>query len=706
MVAVGICVLPALYAWFNIAANWDPYGNTGEIVVAVANNDKGCAVDGVQYEIGSKIVENLKGNRQIGWTFMSREKAVEGVKSGKYYAAIVIPENFSEAMSSILGDKLESPKLEYYINEKKNAIAPKITDKGATTIQQQVNTEFISVATETVANVLNVTSAQLEGSGVTIVDKLIANLRAVSSDLSQYEAAIKAFQDVTDSVVQLTKTAQLTIPDVSAVLSQGNQLTANSAGVLESSRNTAGTIGSTMGNVMSTTVSTFDNVSSLTNSALQNLETDAAFAANQLGSAGWICDEVIGKNDEVYGKLETLRGELLTILPDDAESVRLIDGMMTKVAEATEHQNNLKDSINQAVSQINSSTAVAEDTRKQISAGIDQSKADISGVRASFETEVQPNMNTLLDNIATTTANVSGLLTATQGSLGNLDEIFNGVNGALASGKSALENTRSVITQTQDRLNNIISQVQSVGQDEQLNKLIELLKNDPQLTGEFMSSPVKLDTTQFYEIENYGSAMAPFYSILAIWVGAIVLVAILKVEVDEDDEIRKVRPTVSYLGRSLTFLTFGLVQATIIALGDLFYLKIQCTNMGLFLVGAWISSFVFVNIVYALTVSFGDIGKAVSVIILVLQIGGSGGTFPIEVTPPFFRAIYPWLPFTYAINALRECVGGVYKNAFWLDVGRLLLFVPAALLLGLVLRRPLIKLTAFFERRLKDSKLM
>ena len=151
LVMVGVCILPSLYAWFNIAANMDPYGNTQNVKVAIANCDTGSHTDSMDLNAGATIVQNLKENHQLGWTFVDESKAKSGVRSGKYYAAIVIPKDFSESLLSILSGDLKQPQLDYYINEKKNAIAPKITATGASTIQQQINDTFSSVAADSIA---------------------------------------------------------------------------------------------------------------------------------------------------------------------------------------------------------------------------------------------------------------------------------------------------------------------------------------------------------------------------------------------------------------------------------------------------------------------------------------------------------------------------------------------------------------------------
>ena len=164
------------------------------------------------------------------------------------------------------------------------------------------------------------------------------------------------------------------------------------------------------------------------------------------------------------------------------------------------------------------------------------------------------------------------------------------------------------------------------------------------------------------------------------------------------------KPHQIYLGRYLLFLVLGLIQSGLICLGDLYFLGIQCEHPFLFLLGCWFSSIVFVNIIYTLTVSLGDIGKAVSVILLVVQVAGTGGTFPIEVAPSFFQAVYPLLPFTHSMAALRETVGGLYGMNYWIDLGKLAIFLGISLIVGLVLRKPIIKANeAFTEKAGRDK---
>ena len=152
VVTLGVAIIPSLYAWCNILANWDPYANTGNIQVAVANEDKGTTSTLVGHlDAGQQTVNQLKKNHQLGWRFVPKQQAIEGVESGKYYAAIVLPEDFSSRLIGTVTGKGDRPSITYYINEKLNAIAPKITDTGATTIDEQINTTFVSSVADAVA---------------------------------------------------------------------------------------------------------------------------------------------------------------------------------------------------------------------------------------------------------------------------------------------------------------------------------------------------------------------------------------------------------------------------------------------------------------------------------------------------------------------------------------------------------------------------
>lgn len=301
---------------------------------------------------------------------------------------------------------------------------------------------------------------------------------------------------------------------------------------------------------------------------------------------------------------------------------------------------------------------------------------------------------------------------ALNGLTGNLEKEMTEIRQAAGTSGMNLEKTGKALQDSAALLDTaaadmetLVSRIQKEGLDSVVS---ELTKENPETISSFLASPVKLKTESYYPVENYGSAMAPFYSTLSVWVGGIIIVAMMKTGIPKSYRLKiaTIKPYQIYLGRYLLFLMIGILQSSLICLGDLYFLNIQCEHPFLFVVTGWITSAVYVNMIYTLTVAFGDIGKAVSVLLLVMQVAGSGGTFPIEVAPGFFRAVYPFLPFVHSMNAMRECIAGFYGNTFGKELVLLSLFLVPSLLLGLLLRKPIVRLMDRFTEKLEETRLM
>lgn len=587
LVLIGVCLLPSLYAWFNIAANLDPYGNTSKIKVAIACLDKEASSENLSINAGKEIVKNLKENKQLGWTFTSEKEALNGVKSGKYYASIVIPEDFSRSLISILSGDLQTPKLDYYINEKANAIAPKITGTGAAAIQEQINSTFSSVASESVSGIL----------------------KQSASDLS----------------------------------------------------------------------STLDAYST---------DADAAFTS---------LNAVSNRIQTVIDGYTSLADSLTAIKNANPNLSLVIDPILKQISTAVEHQTNLKAELDNAGIKITGAVQNADSLKTEIDGLIKESLTSTSEVKDSYEATVKNQLENLAGSLGSTGSSVSALLTQLNEGASDLTDITNSASDDLALIHTSLSDSSTLLSNVSEQLSSASEALLNPNRDG-LSVLTDLLAQKPEAIAAFLASPVSLSEHPVYPIENYGSAMAPFYSTLAM----------LKVNVSGKalTGVFNPKPHETYIGRSLLFIAIGLLQSSLICLGDLFYLNIQCQHPVYFLFAGWFTSIVYVSIIYALTVSFGDIGKAVCVVLLVMQVAGSGGTFPIEVAPDFFQKVYPLLPFTHSMNAMRECIAGFYSTVYWKELGTLALFLIPALLLGLLLRKPVIRLNDAFTEKLESTKLI
>ena len=698
IVTIGVCLIPSLYAWFNIAANYDPYANTGNIKIAVANADKGTENEFIgELNAGKEIVQNLKENKDLGWKFTNKEKAVEGVKSGKYYAAIVIPEDFSASLVSILSGDMKQPQFEYYLNEKKNAIAPKVTDTGASTIQTQVNEEFIAAAAGSVSKILGQTAEQMGTQIDQAQENLITKMQTVEKNLEEYQAVLENLNKTIDGSDDLISGTQETLDTLKSAAVSGAKSINQGTDILSSVRNSVGALSTGLSEGLTQGADTLSGISSAVGTDLGKLNEKVQNVNEKLGNAITSVQDLIAQNEEILAVLRELDNQV--------PGSPLSDIIGKLEAENQRHQEILKN-LQTGNASIGNAVNTSVQGLNQIAAAIGDGQKSLQTSRKSFEQNVLPSLNQSLDSFAQLSGRVSGILTGVEPSAEQLKNVTGDLKQTLSDTKAAMESSQKALEEVQKKLNTAITDLGTLQSSDIYQSLTELTKKNAEEVAEFMYSPVQLKTESFYHVENYGSAMAPFYTNLAIWVGGIVLIAIFKMEVDRDDKIKSFTATQGYFGRWLLYITTGLIQSLIICLGDIYLLKVQCKNPAAFIFAGLFASFVYVNLIYALSITFKHIGKALSVILVILQIPGSAGTYPIEMTPAFFQFVHPLLPFTYGINAMREAIAGIYGMHYWKNILCLAVFLPIALGIGLLLRPHLLNLNYLFDRKLAETDLM
>lgn len=708
IVILGLSVVPSLYAWFNIAASWDPYSNTGSLKVAVANTDKGYEGDLLPLNInmGEQVISGLRENNQLKWVFTTKKKAVEGVKSGKYYAAIVIPESFSSDMMSLFSEDVKHSDILYYLNEKENAIAPKVTDKGAGAVQKQIDELFTKTISEVGLELMDgLSSMMTQEDSKEAISRVNENIGQIADDLSAAAGTVKAFSNMTGSMQQMMEST-------AAFLNQTGNSTETNASLLTDTGNSVSSLkdalsGTTEGinQVLMQGSSVYSAVSDQVDQTFTSLSGDASAAEQSLNG-------LAGEVQTIIDRYTAFRDSLQQISDALPESLQLIKeqlgSVIGKLNTSIAQQEGVRDKLNEAADKISQSVQDAGTYQSELKALAEQSAGQISSVQADYEQNVKGKLDELFGTLGNTNDAVSSILARLNESTQGIENLSGSAASDLGKLKTALDTSVSLLEESSAKISEVRQKLESAAQDGDFQTLKDVLTNSPDVVSEFIAAPVKMETKDLYPVENYGSAMAPFYSTLSIWVGGIILVAMMKVTLSEErkKELGNVKNYQIYLGRYLLFLIMGLIQSGLICLGDLFFLGIQCEHPFLFLLTGWITSIVYVNIIYTLTVSFGDVGKAVCVVLLVMQVAGSGGTFPIEMTPEFFQKVYPLLPFTHSMGAMRETIAGMYGNTYLTELGKLGVFLAASLCLGLVLRKPVIRLNELIIEKLEETKLM
>lgn len=704
VVIIGISVVPCLYAWFNIAASWDPYSNTGNLKVAVASADEGYegSLIPIEINIGDKVLSALRENTQMEWVFTTEEKATSGVKSGKYYAAIVIPKDFSNKMMSVFSEKVEKPEITYYSNAKENAIAPKVTDKGAGAVQRQVNEVFIETVSDTTLTVLQAVSNMTQASGAeTIVDNLNTNLNQIAGDLTASAGLLQSFSDMTGSAQKLLNSTTEFLQTVQQQTKESRQTFQETSKTFSGLDDSMDAAADSVGTALKSAENVYDQMDQVISGAFSDESADAQQIASTL-------DTLAGQVGNVVTAYTSVRDSVAAVADKYPETSPLVDAIVVRMDTSIQQQKNLQSKLQDSAKGLRDATTDLGTARSELKDLAAKNRENMSGVSASYKSSVQKSLNQLSASLTSSKQEISSLLSQLDQSANGIYKLTDTADSDLSEIQKVLGDSGELLAEASDRIADTTAKLDEMETSGDFSELETLISGDKSAISTFLAAPVSLDTHKIYEIANYGSSMAPFYSVLSIWIGGIVLVAMLKVNVSENctKGLKNVKLHQIYFGRFITFMIVGLFQSTLIALGDLLYLGIQCEHPFLFLLGCWFSSLVFVNIIYTLTVSLGDIGKAVSVILLVVQVAGTGGTFPIEVAPSFFRAVYPLLPFTHSMAALRETVGGMYGMNYWIDLGKLAIFLGISLIVGLVLRKPIIKANDAFTEKLEETKLM
>lgn len=692
VITIGICVIPSLYAWYNIVANWDPYGNTANIKVAVANNDQGTSNEYVgELNAGDETVSKLKENDQLGWVFTDADAAVEGVKSGEYYAAIVIPDDFSANLTSMLTGTFTQPQLEYYCNEKKNAIAPKVTDTGAQTVEEQINETFVATVSETLVEKIQNAAGDLDAQGAETQGGILENVQRSNRALQDVRDALAGMQKTIATSKEAGAKADETlaalsgqIPSLVNALDKGDALLASAR---TSSRNFASSLNTTLSHGLTQ----MGKVSSNANVAVGKL-------SGAISAAG-------GKVDGALADVQMVINDVNGIIIDIREITGIDSGLiLSALEEQLAELQTLKDALQDQSTDIQNSAGAIAGAVSSLDSATQQGISAMEGVQQDMASTVLPQLSQGMDSFSEVSGDLTGVVTSLEPTIAQARGVLAQLTTTLGQASSTMSQADSSLEKLQGTLSTAANDVAALRASESLDKLDEILGASSADLADLMSSPVTLTTKAVYPVSNYGSGVAPFYTNLALWVGGCVLIAIIKLEVDGEG-IGAYTATEGYFGRWLLLVVLGFAQAFIVCCGDL-VLGMQCLRPELFVLAGIFTSFVYVNIIYALASAFKHIGKALVVILVIVQIPGSSGMYPIEMMPDFFQYLHPLLPFTYGISAMRETIGGMYGMDYAINLGVLAVFLAVALFIGVKLRTLMLNLNLLFDKELERTGVM
>ena len=632
VVMLGLCLVPCLYAWFNILSNWDPYGvaSTSRIKVAVASEDDGCDVLGLRVNIGQLVLQGLESNDQMGWVFVDdAQTALDGVYAGDYYAALVIPAEFTGDFVSILEGDLRHPQIQYYENEKKNAIAPKITNKAKTAVQEEINTTIL----EKVADALTTAGSVFKAMGLDgqdIADALLEKLSAARQDMDQMAQVLASLQQVMDGADSLLAASAITITDARDTMADASDAAGSTVRLIDSGLDAADDASADLLRVLDAADDTLSDLETLVGAVDLSPAEEAAR------------EQINARIDSLITALETACG-----MTDD-------EALAAQLEAAISQLEALKGAVDQSgLSQVQDEllTLIGE-VRQQL-------------CTAAVKTNQQVNdyLHDTGERAQAALRSVQELLTASSGALGGVSETLRSYANAVSAAQPTLASGITLAQSVSGYLTDMEEDIRRVTDSAAFHRFVDLMESDSDSMAEYLSSPVQMNTEIVYEIKDYGSAMAPYYVMLALFVGSLLTAVMVKVPVTQP-AFRSCRGIQRYFGRFLLFFCMAIAQALVTAFGCLHFVGMETAEPALFVLACCLCSLNFASMNYALVYSLDNVGLAASVIIMVLQVAGSGGSYPIDVLPQLFRTLYPFMPFHYGMDMLRETIGGLYGHTY------------------------------------------
>ena len=700
LVVVFLIVLPSIYTWFNVIGFWNPYENTGNMRVCVVNEDKSVEDETLGHlDLGAQIIGELENNDQLGWSFVDREEAMREVESGEAYAAIVIPEDFSADMTTILSGDFQRPQIEYYVNEKLGPVAPKITDTGATTLDTTVNDAFVSTVSATVASTIDEKLAESKGDLETAKGSAVSKLEQGSSGVADAREALSNLATSADEAIGKVDLAKQSLSDAknaAVLLSSG----LGQASAITGEVNTGlVTFSTSMGTVLDHGSTLLSQTSSQTNSAIGQTANGIVAAAGSVDAALERGQAVVQENAQIIGVLRTLQQSL-----PDGEGKQAIGNVISDLETKNAQSQQTLDGLATLSSDTSALATSVSDASGSVDTAVQQTLGAVDGYRSTLSTTTIPAISSGLGDMGTA---ANGLSTTVSNQVLLIDQtsaVLDDLKTTLGLSADALRQTDELLSGLQGDLDTMKTDLAALGTSDALGDLVGEDGIDSEKIADFMLSPTQVETEELYPLNAYGSAMAPLFINLTLWIGVFMLMVIMRIEVD-DESVRNLSITQRFFGRWLLLAIMVSLQAIVCCAGCLF-IGVQTTNAPAFFLTAVLCSLAYLSIQYTLSTTLQHVGKALCVILVFVQIPGATGLYPIEMTPSFFQAVYPLFPFTYGIGAMRETISGFYDGAWMHDAGILLLFLVVFLAIGALARPYLTNLNHLFARQIEESDIV
>ena len=629
-----ISFIPILYSGFFLGSIWDPYGQTKNLPVAFVNEDKGASLNGKSLNVGESVEKKLKDNHDLGWEFVSKQQADEGVNSGHFYAVVTIPSDFSQKAASITESEPQQAVINFTTTPAKNYIGSLVSNQAAAKVKSSVSEQ--------------ITQAYAKG--------ILENLDKLGLGL---ETAANGASTLHDGLGRLQSGTQTYVGGVKQLAVNQQSLTGGLAQLSDGSRKLQAGLGQ-----LSNNLPTESQLSQLSD-GMKQLQS----GINQLNaSVRNPSPALVAQQNKVETGMQTLKEKMEDSKSDLSAAGDTLRILGTQAAASDSESTTISlpqiSNISQAFTKIQTIIEQTGTLREDLQALKQQLSAQQTQLQAGIST-LNNGVNQLTPNAITAFNGYNSVRFANNQLLAGSASLTNGLNEA-KSGSQKLANGASLLESRSGALIDGTSQLAS-GADTLANKLADAsnrIKIQPTgaTTQQQIANPVKSEMTEKGNVPNYGYALSPYVLSLSLFVGAIVLNVIYPIRKTFSEQESAIR---WWLSKASVAGVAAFMQATILMLVMVFFLGLTPEHPAHFIGAIYLTSFAYMSIVSLLVIVLDNPGRFLAMVLLVLQLGSSEGTFPIQTSNGFFQAINPLVPMTYSIRALRQAISGGLDNAFY-----------------------------------------
>lgn len=641
-----VLLIPLIYSFFYLKSYWNPYGNLSDMRIAVVNLDSG--KDGSNE--GNEFVKSLKESDTFNIQEVSEAEAEDGMKKGDYYATIKIPENFTECLKSASSEDKQIATVTYSPNQATNYLATQIVNSAVKTIQlnlqSKVDKEIIAELSNKLNEVPNSLQTISDGADSILngAESLDSGIKQISDGTNQLSSSYSEFNAGVQSAYSGSENLQNGIAQVSSGV----------ANLQDGSKNLDGAIDQINSGIDGMSANGAESVTALVTGV--NSLNENAGKLNSYATDGANLSKSLATDVNVYvGNVNAMQQELQALLTNSTVSSEEVKNVLAKYSPTLSEKSSIAETSKKLAQNDGVASAYASGVYKgtsellQKSSGLTQMFQGVQGLKSALA-EVKKGTTTLkngtntLANGTQTLANGSATLTS---GLAKLNSSSNQIDNAIKTINTSVSSASDGSTQLVDGVQTFKTSI-----NEGMETTKEQLKS---LDGieEFGEKPINFETEEYGKVDSYGIAFTPLFLCIGLWVGALMAYVVLYYDHDERFGILGITSKNKIL-QNVIYIAIGAVEGLVTGILLKAGLGYTVENMALYYGASILIGITFMSIIQFLIRNFGDIGKFLALIVLVLQLAAAGGTFPIETIDKGFQAISPYLPMTYSIKLLRE----------------------------------------------------